>query len=320
MNKNTLVSVIIPTYNRARWLKVAVESVLKQTYPYFELLILDNFSTDDTPELVASYNDPRIKYLRHQCNIGGWANWNYGFYLAKGEYLSILCDDDFYKPDFLETRINTFAKYNNLQAVFSNYELCDKDGKITSSVRKISKTEEIISGVKLLACVTDHNWFIGATLFKREIVLTYAEEILRGGKAADTFLKVCIALNPKNQVAWINNLNLVNRQHSNQDSVIGGNSILIGHIAAFNEPLIFGSYTWRYRRLLKKGAAWAYDILGRSSWDAGEIRVARRCFLRQLAGYPLAMKVWLRLFRCLVPLFYLRLSSKNRERYAASLD
>jgi glycosyltransferase involved in cell wall biosynthesis len=78
-----LVSVIIPTYNRAEFLREAIQSVLAQTYTNFELLILDNCSPDHTPEVVAEFDDARIKYLRHQCNIGGIANWIYGMHWAR---------------------------------------------------------------------------------------------------------------------------------------------------------------------------------------------------------------------------------------------
>lgn len=303
-NKSALVSVIIPTYNRADWLKIAIESVLTQTYKHFELLILDNCSSDHTPEIVARFDDPRIKYLRHQCNIGGSVNWSYGVYWAKGEFLSILGDDDFYKPNFLCSRINAFYSFKNIQAVFSNYEYCDEFGRIISTSKGSFDSETIIYGKELLACIVKHMWFIGATLFRREIVLNHWEDIIRAGKAGDTSLKVRLALDPQNYVVWINNQSLVVRRHPNQDSNLGGKQILFGHIAAYNELLMFGSYTWRYQRLLKQGVAWAYDILGRSSWDAGEIRVAQRCFIRQLSAFPFNIKTWLRLIRCYLPWLY----------------
>ncbi|MDP3705754.1 MAG: glycosyltransferase family A protein [Legionellaceae bacterium] len=286
VNKPALVSIIIPTYNRADWLKVAIQSVLTQTYPYFELLILDNCSTDHTAEVVASFDDPRIKSLRHQCNIEPSANWSYGVSWASGEYLSILCDDDYYKPDFLSSRMDAFNKYENIQAVFSNYELCDEQGRMTSTSRACFAQEAVIHGQELLVCAVRNLWFIGATLFRRDIILKHWEDTQRAGNAADTSLKVRIALDPKNDVAWINNDGLVVRQHQNQAGRVRGKQVLFGHVAAFHEPLMFGNHTWSCKRLLKRGAARAYGTLRTLSWNAGDLRVACRCFLRQISAFP----------------------------------
>lgn len=285
-DKTPLVSVIIPTYNRADWLKIAIESVLMQVYQTFELLILDNGSNDHTAKIVAGFSDHRIKYFRHPCNIGIWANWSYGVYWSQGEYLSILCDDDFYKADFINSRMNIFAKYKNIQAVFSNYEYCDEYGKITSISKTCSDNERIMQGKALLLCVVRNWWFIGATLFKRDIVVKHWNDIQRAGKACDTSLKIRIALDPQNLICWINNQSLVNRQHANQDSIVGGRQVLLGHIAAYNEPLIFENYRWPYRRLLYRGAARGYGALKRCEKKRGDLRLARRFFLCQLLAFP----------------------------------
>lgn len=298
MNESALVSIILPTYNRADWLKIAIESVLTQTYKHFELLILDNCSCDHTLEIVAGFDDSRIKYLRHQCNIESSANWNYGVYWAQGEYISILADDDCYKPSFIASRLDAFDRLKNIQAVFSDYEYCDERGTLLATSVGTFDSETVINGKELLTCILNHTWFIGATLFRRKIFLTYWKNCLRAGMAVDTSLKVRIALDPKNDVAWINTLELLVRQHQDQESKVGGKQVLFGCVAAFHEPLMFGNYTWSYRRLLKRGAAWAYDLLGRISWDSGEIDVAKRCFLRQLSAFPFNIITWLRLLRC----------------------
>jgi len=281
-----LISVIIPTYNRADWLKIAIESVLAQTYPHFELLILDNCSLDNTEDVVASFNDSRIKYVKHKCNIGTLGNWSYGIYWAKGHYLSILCDDDFYKPNFLFSCINAFNYYDNIQAVFSNYDLCDEQGMITSSSVAFVEKNAVINDKKLLLCVVKNLWFIGATLFKRDLVLQYWEESQRAINAVDTALKVKIALDKSNNVVWIKQPNLVHRQHSKQHSVLGGDSLLFDHIVAFNAPLMFKSYRWNYRRLLKRGEARAYVSLKKMLWSSGEIKIFYLYCMRQLAVFP----------------------------------
>ncbi len=103
------VSVIIPTYNRVHFLKEAIDSVLSQTYPYFELLIVDDGSEDETEALVRSYQDKRIRYLfiPHQ---GVSKARNVGIKEAKAELIAFLDSDDLWLPRKLEVQVNFFQK------------------------------------------------------------------------------------------------------------------------------------------------------------------------------------------------------------------
>lgn len=105
------VSVIIPTYNRAHVVGQAIRGVLHQTYQDFEIIIVDDASTDNTEETVKKFNDNRIRYLRHMENCGApWAR-NSGAEVASGEYLAFLDSDDVWYPGFLErqlTGLNNF--------------------------------------------------------------------------------------------------------------------------------------------------------------------------------------------------------------------
>ncbi|GIV76554.1 MAG: hypothetical protein KatS3mg050_0948 [Litorilinea sp.] len=98
-------TVIIPTHNRAHLLPRAIRSVLAQTFTDFELIVVDDASTDETPQVVASVQDGRIIYLRHEENRGAAATRNTGICHARGKYVAFLDDDDEYLPEFLaETR------------------------------------------------------------------------------------------------------------------------------------------------------------------------------------------------------------------------
>ena len=95
------VSVIIPTYNRAAMIGRAIESVLHQTHHDFELIVVDDASTDDTEAVIRSYPDSRILYLRHSENRGGSAARNTGIEAARGQYIAFLDSDDEWLPDKL---------------------------------------------------------------------------------------------------------------------------------------------------------------------------------------------------------------------------
>lgn len=101
------VSVIIPTYNRANMVSRAIQSVLEQTYEDFELIVVDDASTDNTEDVVKGFNDSKIKYLRHDENKGGSVARNTGIRHSVGKFLSFLDDDDEFLPDHLTILVET---------------------------------------------------------------------------------------------------------------------------------------------------------------------------------------------------------------------
>lgn len=115
------ISVIITTFNRSQMLKKALESVLNQTYPDFELLILDNSSSDGTEEVVKSFKDSRIRYIKHNpLNISQARNL--GIKESKGEFVAFLDDDDEWLPKKLEKQIKIFNQGNeNLGLVYGGF-------------------------------------------------------------------------------------------------------------------------------------------------------------------------------------------------------
>lgn len=114
------VTIAIPTYNRSKYLPHAIESVLKQTYSNFDLLVVDNASTDNTREIMSSIRDKRIKYYRNELNIGMIGNWNRCLELAQTEIVWILHSDDLLTPFALELVVNA---YNDSKAamIFGGY-------------------------------------------------------------------------------------------------------------------------------------------------------------------------------------------------------
>ena len=117
MNNTDLISVIIPTYNRAHLIKRSVDSVLNQTYKNLELIIVDDGSTDNTKEIIDSINDNRIVYVKQE-NQGACAARNKGIDLAKGKYIAFQDSDDTWLLNKLEKQINTLKK-NNADVVCS---------------------------------------------------------------------------------------------------------------------------------------------------------------------------------------------------------
>ena len=107
------ITTIIPTFRRPETLKRAIQSVLNQSYPHFQVCIYDNASGDETAAVVKEFmqKDPRVKYHCHPTNIGSNANFQYGLENVNTPYFSFLSDDDFVFPEFYETTLEGFTRY-----------------------------------------------------------------------------------------------------------------------------------------------------------------------------------------------------------------
>ncbi len=123
------VSIITPTYNHERYIKTCIQSVLDQTYESWEMIIIDDGSTDSTPQKVAEYSDKRIRYIRQEnqgkSNLG--KTYNYALSLSKGEIVAILEGDDFWSIDKLEKQVTSFEE-SSVALSFSNYYVAYDSG------------------------------------------------------------------------------------------------------------------------------------------------------------------------------------------------
>ncbi len=127
---NPLVSIIVPTYNRAHYLQVALESAVNQTYQHIEIIVADDGSSDATPTVVASFNDPRIIYRRNHVNQGMLANNLSAFDQAQGTYVANLHDDDQWQPNFLEKMIPHLEADTSVAVAFCDHYIFDEHGEI----------------------------------------------------------------------------------------------------------------------------------------------------------------------------------------------
>lgn len=125
MSDKPLVSVIIPTFNRAKIIPPTLESVLNQTYPNVEIVVVDDGSTDNIAEVIASYGD-RVQYHRQE-NQGVERARSRGIRVSKGAYLNFLDDDDLMSPDKIERQVALFQQKPELGIVHCGYHYIDKD-------------------------------------------------------------------------------------------------------------------------------------------------------------------------------------------------
>ncbi len=125
------VTVVIPTFNRASIIGRAIRSVLSQTCREWELIVVDDASTDETEQVVKSFQDNRIKYIRHDRNRRVSAARNTGIRCAQGEYISFLDDDDEWLPQKLEKELEVFRNSDpEVGLVYTAKEILDEQGRV----------------------------------------------------------------------------------------------------------------------------------------------------------------------------------------------
>lgn len=123
-----LVSIIMPSWNTGKYIADSINSVINQTYPKWELLIVDDHSTDNTDEIISTYTDHRIKYFKNEKNYGAALTRNRALREAQGEWIAFLDSDDLWAPQKLENQIR-FMKKNNLVFSYHEYEKIDEESK-----------------------------------------------------------------------------------------------------------------------------------------------------------------------------------------------
>ncbi len=129
MKNNGLVSIVMPSYNTAKYIAESIESVIWQTYPYWELIIVDDCSTDHTDEVVKAFlSDSRIRYLKNEKNSGAAISRNYALQEAKGKWVAFLDSDDLWLPEKLEKQI-AFMEHGGHHFSYTQYEEIDAQSK-----------------------------------------------------------------------------------------------------------------------------------------------------------------------------------------------
>jgi glycosyltransferase involved in cell wall biosynthesis len=176
------VSVIIPAYNHETYIGEAIESVLKQTHQDFEIIIINDGSTDGTGCEIEKFKDPRITYLSRD-NQGAHTTINQGIDLAKGKYISILNSDDVYSSERLEKCFNFLEENTDSYAVMTTIEGIDGDGVPVLSNRTPSidawhewyqdalsvfsdETDMFVNSIGVNLLITTSNFFLRKDVFK----------------------------------------------------------------------------------------------------------------------------------------------------------
>lgn len=137
------VSIVMPTYNRAHFLKEALENRLSQTYANLEVIVVVDGCTDETSELLAGYSDPRIKVVINETNLGFTRALNVGFSHATGEYMTWTGDDDLYTADAITAMVNVLDTEPDIHFVYADYWIVDYDTGRKLSLERVADPDTL---------------------------------------------------------------------------------------------------------------------------------------------------------------------------------
>jgi glycosyltransferase involved in cell wall biosynthesis len=219
------VSICIPTYNRSHYLIHSVNSVLQQTYTDFELIICDDGSTDNTPEIVAQWQDSRLRYIQHPQNIGRSRNMRSGFDIAVGEYFIKFDDDDGLTTEFLAKTVPILDSNPEIDFVCSDHWVINAKGDRDEVATKANSAKwgKDLLEAGIIPNLVDETFDrqslqVGSTLFRRACLqeVDYMRPQADGCEDFDLLVRLAIA---GKQAYFLPELLMEYRFHGGQTSL-----------------------------------------------------------------------------------------------------
>lgn len=314
---NDKVSVIIPTYNRSELLKKAVKSLESQSHQNIEIIIIDDFSTDDTAEVVGKMKDSRIIYIRHDINKGGSEARNTGIKRATGRFIGFLDSDDQWLPDKLEKQLKLFADQPDLGVVYTGVQVVNENNQPT---RKIIPKYRGNMLLKLFEsnCIDTTS----SVLVKKEVL----EQV----QGFDAGLPSCQDWDLYIRLAQVTTFDFVKESmvlfyhHSGERITTNKKSVLSGHLSIFE----------KYKELAKKQRKLTYQRFILTIWKVvfrtgivGQtketVRLSRRVLAEGFRGNQLSIKFLFYYASTFLPLkvlsyLYTQSQKNNRKSYFLS--
>lgn len=270
------VSVIIPTHNRSAYLHSAVTSVLNQTYQDFEIIIVNDASSDNTEEVVASFTDSRIKYIRHEVSKGDGGARNTGIVNAAGEFIGFLDDDDQWLPDKLGLQVAVLEKSPpHVGGVYTGqFDIDETDGKILSVYYPREKGDLSKHLFEKMCIVTS------TVLFKKQVFekLGMFDETIPYCNDYDMWIRIAKAYHfeciGEPLVKYL--IHAKKLSNNLQLSIKGREVILEKYRPDFS--------------VHRKAYGREYRVLGEIYCYAGDVKKARKIFSKAIKLYPLEIR------------------------------
>ena len=290
MTSNRLVSVIIPVYNSAKYIADAIDSALAQTYKNYEIIVVDDGSTDNTKEIVTQYtirHTPYVKYI-YQENKGLSGARNTGIKNAKGEFIAFLDADDIWLPEKLEHQIK-FMDSDNVGIVgCSGYTINEKGEILDNFINKNYPNKSLLLNVLNMKNVVSGG---SEALVRKKCfdVMGIFDENLRSSEDWDMWLRISHRYDVifvEKSLAKIRIRTNSMSSPSNAQKMLDSDLIVLGKLFQHTKNNVFlrrKSYSYRYF-----SASWAF-------YKSGDSRKAKRYILKSIYLYPFRLlpnKLW----------------------------
>jgi glycosyltransferase involved in cell wall biosynthesis len=184
-NSHPLITIGIPTYNRAEsYLPLTLESAVRQTYPEIEIIVSDNASSDHTAAVVLERRDQRIRYFRHENDIGPYENWSVCLDRAKGDYFLLLHDDDLIDCDFIESCLEAARDQANVGVIRTGTRIIDAQGAVLREARNQVKGLPLDEFFRAWFAGRT-SWYLVSTLYRTDALRQIGGFYSRNGLVQD---------------------------------------------------------------------------------------------------------------------------------------
>lgn len=303
------VSVIVPAYNAAVYLPYAIDSVIAQTYPDWEIVIVDDGSTDNTQAVVESYRPKLLGKLQHihQPNRGVSAARNAGMQAARGEFIALLDADDVWLANRLESSVAVLAADSGTGLVHARVARIDAQGSVTGQLKVEPK---YLSGKIARHIYTRHAHLICTTVTFRKGVLDtsgWFDETMHTTEDRDLWFRIAMCC----KVAYINQV-LAHYRVSPSSTTSNLDRLLNGQLYFIAKHRRSGRATW-LEQLQALGNS--YRELGDSLFRRGALTESIGSYLRAVGYYPLSVPNVYMLFRAIMdPLVRVCVSATRLSR------
>lgn len=295
-----LVSVVIPTYNRAGLIAQSIQSALAQTYRNLEIIVVDDGSTDNTKEVVAAFG-PAVQYF-YKTNSGPAGTRNVGIQKARGEFVAFLDSDDLWEPDKIEKQLRCFQENPRAAMVSSNFRLIDGHGraiKDPGSEPGYQPSDFIIKDMlRVRFPFATPAFLIRKAIFEKIGVFN---EKLRISEDLDLLIRIGVNY----QVGYVDEVLVSVRMHDNH---------LMRETPRYqvwlNSVKVYRSREKEISRVVERpGRFFAnfYALAGNSALLSGKRLKAFELYVQAVMLQPLAPKVYKDCVRCFLPMSYLKM-------------
>ncbi len=235
------VSVLVPTYNRIKYLQEALDSIFRQSFTDFEVVVVDNCSTDETAAVMAACQDARLRYIRNEVNVGAVGNYNKALQAAKGEYICLFSDDDVMTDvDNLRLKVEILDTHASVGVVHSDIIIIDANGAVIGDnwARNNKSWPQVIAKPLLSGAETHRILYEDWNFVNMPAVLLRRSLLVKYGLEFNNQLRYLIDWNLWLQLSLFSDFYYVNKQLVSYRRHTNNESSLMNPAVFFNELVL----------------------------------------------------------------------------------